>query len=174
MFSSNAACFDETVRILRGTKTLSPVFAEFARWLAGLYGITAINFDFAKIEYSPGNRHRLLIIVESMEDYRKMMMADGYTYNEEYRREIAGQFAEFAGRYDYAGQSQINNLLVSFNAFSEELKRDANIKAVLHAKDFIKEKYPQILLGYLCDGYMGSGILFDRSGYWRLCGERHQ
>lgn len=141
MFYGDARLLDETKQLLKREKSLTPVFQEFSRWLFHRYGVRAINYQFDPIEYDKNGRWRLRIMLHTSEDYQKVLKVDGYTYNEDYQKEIAAGFAKIAEEFAYADQTQLNNLLVVYTDVSAELKVDANIKAAEHAGEWMKFKY---------------------------------
>lgn len=80
------------------------------------------------------------IILKSTEDYQKMYI-DTFNPNPKYQKQIALEFEKLVKEYNFTNSSNLSNLFVAYNDFSEEAKADANWSAIKEAKHFLKQKY---------------------------------
>lgn len=132
--------YHETLDILRGKIELLPLFKELKAFIQLQYGATVYNFVFRKMKLkNPRKQYNLYILLATTEDFRKMF--SGYNYSDSIQKEIANRFNELANQYNYSKPKLRQDVFVSFNDFSNEMKTDANWKAIKKASRFIQDKY---------------------------------
>ena len=140
MISANNPIYHETLDLLKGKKSLSPMYAELKRWLYDEFQITAYNFEFREMNWNhaPG-KYRLFILLSSRNDYDAMF--DGCNYSAEKQALIAKKIYQLALQYQLPDIENYQNVFVAYCNFSEEIRSDYNGKAYLLLKERLKEKY---------------------------------
>ena len=132
--------YNETKEIVRGKRKQSLLLLEFSDWFKSKYSVKVLNIQFSKLEGPKEDRFKLNVIIENTVDYQKMYVGLFQT-NEEYQGQIALEFGKLALKYSFADKSQLENLCVIYNDFSDEAKVEANWKAAKEVKTQIKSKY---------------------------------
>ena len=132
--------YQETLDLLKGRKSLSPMYAELKAWLYDEFRVTAYNFEFREMNwsYAPG-KYRLFIQLSSKADYDSMF--DGGNYSAEKQAAISEKLCELALQYHMPDVENYQNVFVAYCDFSEEIRSDYNGKAYLLLKEELKEKY---------------------------------
>jgi len=135
--------YEETLGIVLGMVKKSPVLEDLANWFMSTYSAKIINFRFALADTRQSNRYRLYMILETREDYLKMvnhLLHD----NKAHTTHVANGFKGIAQRHQYATDEQIKEMWVAYQDFSEEAGRKTSRKAILEAKPQILEKNPTV------------------------------
>ncbi|MHB1455690.1 MAG: hypothetical protein ACYC0V_02130 [Armatimonadota bacterium] len=132
--------YQETKELILGKHEKTPLLIELSDWFMSEYSIKILNIQFNKLTGPNEKRHRLYIIIEKTEDYKKMWN-DFLHPNENCQRRIALEFRRLALKHNFADASKLNNLFITYNDFSEEAKTEANWNAAKDVKLQIMSAY---------------------------------
>ncbi len=135
--------YKETREIALGKRKKSPLLMELSEWFRLRYSVKVLNIQFSKLNGPKEDRFRLYVIIENTKDYQKMYINSSQP-NEEYQEQIALEFRKLAIKHRFADESQLKNLFVIYNDFSDEAQVEANWKAAKEVKTQIKNKYPVV------------------------------
>ena len=140
MIQAENPTYQETLDILKGHKSLSPIDQELADWLLDELQITALNFEFREMSRGHAqHRYRLFIMLSSKADYDSMF--EGYNYSAAKQAAIAEKYDELAQKHHMPNLDHYKNVFVACCDFSEEIRTDYNGRAYVQLRDPLKEKY---------------------------------
>lgn len=137
--------YNETKEIVKGKRKQSPLLLEFSDWFRSKYSVKVLNIHFSKLEGPKEDRYKLNVVIENTQDYQKMYISSEELFsvpNKEYQEQITLEFQKLALKHRFANESQLKNLFVTYNDFSDEAQVEANWKAAKEVKTQIKSKYP--------------------------------
>ena len=140
MIQAENPTYLETLDILKGHKSLSPMDQELADWLLDELQITALNFEFREMSRGHAqHRYRLFIMLSSKADYDSMF--EGYNYSAAKQTAISEKYDQLAQKYHMPNLDHYKNVFVACCDFSEEIRADYNGRAYDQLRDPLKEKY---------------------------------
>jgi hypothetical protein len=135
--------YRETKEIALGKRKPHPVVADLAAWFRATYAVKVLNIQFSRLKTPGANRYRLYVIIANTSDYQRMFSSP-YEPNKEYQQQIAGEFRNLALKHRFADRSQLENLFVIYNDFSDEAMTEANKQAQVEVKALLMSRYPAI------------------------------
>ncbi len=140
MIQADNPTYQETLAILTGRKSLSPIHQELKVWLLDEFQITAYNFEFREMSRGHAqHRYRLFIMLSSKADYDSMF--DGYIYSADKQTAISEKYEALAQKYHMPDLDHYKNVFVAYCDFSEEIRTDYNGRTYHQLRDQLKEKY---------------------------------
>jgi hypothetical protein len=140
MIQTDNPTYQETLDILTGRKSLSPLHQELAAWLLDEFQITALNFEFREMSRGHAqHRYRLFIMLSSKADYDSMF--EGYNCSAAKQAAISVKYDQLAQKYHMPNLDHYRNVFVAYCDFSEEIRADCNGRACDQLREQLKEKY---------------------------------
>jgi hypothetical protein len=145
--------YEETKKIALGKKKLSPIAQDMRNWFQERFNAWMINYDYVRIdapkhEEYPFHRYRLRIIFNSRKDFEPLIQHKEPAFlampDPDIAQQIMNEFGIQTQKHDNVRIEYPSRIFVVFTDFSDEVKTEANYKAIKIAEDLIEKKYPGV------------------------------